>query len=261
MVNNRIHKKKIQKITKIKEIEKNKFKKRLEYFLNNSGVDPKDIKGLKIRSKSKQKIEPQPKKPLKKKKSKSFLDIIKKSMMLGSSSKESISIKSTSLDQKAKDNGISKGPEMFVNYESEDNSVSSSDNEIDRKIEQMQDPRQRRKMMEERRMIDELSEVSEQNGSAKSSDTKVKLMNLSRNFTSKQKVSNIEHSLDPKFQFESQVIVQKKITKIASNKGSSRFKNDSVSSNRNTNEDRLKLSKFDGKISISKFQKCKVILV
>lgn len=252
MVNNQIHKKKIQKITKIKEIEKNKFKKRLEYFLNNSGVNPEKIKGLKIRTRSKKKV-PSPPKKLKKKKSKSFLEIVKKSIMFGQSSVESQSVKSTSIDKKFND--VSKGPEMFVNYESHGNSESSSDGEIDRKIQQMQNPRHRQKLLEDRRVIDEISEESDKPSKAESSDTKVKLMNLSRNFASRKKVSGVKNSKGPRFQFESQVIMQKKI-KLGSKKGNSMQKNDSVSSK--NKESKLKLSNLDGKISISRFQKCRV---
>ena len=257
MVNNRIHKKKIAKITKIKESERLKFKKRLNYFLKNSGIEPENIKGMKFKVKSKNdselKSQEKSEKKLKKKKSKSFFDIIKKSIMLGNSSNRSLSPESTSINNK-KENNISKEPKMFVNYESE--SQSSSENELDSKIKEMQDPRARRKILEERRMMEEISESDERESKAESSDTKVKLMNLSKNFPSKTKLSHFENSLGPKFQFESQVIVQKKIEKLNSKRETSKLKKEHFLTNKN--EDNLKMSYLNEKISFSKTQNCKL---
>jgi hypothetical protein len=243
MVNNRIHKKKIEKIEKIKEIEKEKFKKRLNFFLKKSGIQAQNIEGMKFKTKSNKSNE-KPPTQLKKKKSKSFFEVIKKSIMFGKSSDEEVSVKSTSIHKNE-----SKEQELFVNYESEDQSYISSDNEIDKKIKEMQNPNTRKKYLEDRRMMEEISESSEKESNADSSDTKVKLMNLSRNFNKKQKISNIEHSLDPKFQFESQVIVQKTIGRLASKREAPKLNKDVFLTNKK--EDGLMLSQLAPNIEIS----------
>ena len=205
MVNTRLHKKKREKVVEAKKIEKQKFHKRLEIFLEAKKIhiskgELNNISAIKPKS--------PPKSP-------TFFERIKRSFLPSPKSEK-------------KEIGSHRVSGFVLNNEAQSENESqkqsrkkeqSSDDEIDRQIQEMKNPDKKRKQMQEKRDMDNLSS-SEEYSESMSSDisqpkTPVKLMQLSKNLAEDQRdstsVDDHEYENPHKYQFESQVITRKTI--------------------------------------------------
>ena len=263
-MNNRLHKKKQKKISRIKRQEQARFHKKLDQFL----------KKQKMTSLTQSKLPPN------ETDSESFFQVIKRSFMIGQPEKSAVKENNNDSENFQKTKKLSTQDKRMNHIsdfkikdpiEEESVSLSSSSDEIDIRIRELKDPNKIRKRIQERKEQDQISSddpsMDPEYDDAISSNTKIKLMTLSRTYTKKNLLENPKINKNPvikeisrheknsntpeylredtdtdtetdevdkhpiNFQFESQVIKQKKVDP-------DRFKTNSMRVNKTPTQDK-----------------------